>query len=87
MSGWVWCSGCAGGPEGAGLGWGRGGGGIGKPEALKHGFQGYWSRRITDEHRLVHKIAGACCRACRYVAYGKTITAIPCRRLDSDSVE
>ncbi len=30
--------------------------GIGKPEALKHGFQGYWSRRITDEHRLVYKI-------------------------------
>ena len=25
--------------------------GIGKPEPLKHGFQGYWSRRITDEHR------------------------------------
>ena len=31
--------------------------GIGKPEPLKHGFQGYWSRRITDEHRLVYKIA------------------------------
>jgi toxin YoeB len=30
--------------------------GIGKPERLKHGFQGYWSRRITDEHRLVYKI-------------------------------
>jgi toxin YoeB len=28
--------------------------GIGKPEPLKHGFQGYWSRRITDEHRLVY---------------------------------
>jgi toxin YoeB len=28
----------------------------GKPEPLEHGFQGYWSRRITDEHRLVHKI-------------------------------
>jgi toxin YoeB len=27
--------------------------GIGKPEALKHDFAGYWSRRITDEHRLV----------------------------------
>jgi toxin YoeB len=27
--------------------------GIGKPEPLKHGFQGYWSRRITDEYRLV----------------------------------
>ena len=29
--------------------------GIGKPEALKHGFSGYWSRRITDEHRIVYK--------------------------------
>jgi toxin YoeB len=27
--------------------------GIGKPEPLKHGFQGYWSRRINDEHRLI----------------------------------
>jgi toxin YoeB len=32
--------------------------GIGKPEALKHDFAGYWSRRITDEHRLVYKITG-----------------------------
>ena len=32
--------------------------GIGKPEPLKHGFQGYWSRRINDEHRLIHKIVG-----------------------------
>ncbi|GIT78580.1 toxin YoeB [Leifsonia sp. LS1] len=30
--------------------------GIGKPEALKHGFQGFWSRRITDEHRLVYTV-------------------------------
>ena len=29
--------------------------GLGKPEPLKHGFQGYWSRRITDEHRLIYK--------------------------------
>jgi toxin YoeB len=28
--------------------------GIGKPEALKHQLSGYWSRRITDEHRLVY---------------------------------
>ncbi|EWM15790.1 hypothetical protein KUTG_06094 [Kutzneria sp. 744] len=42
--------------------------GIGKPEALKHGFQRYWSRRITDEHRLVYKLAGDEIRiaACRY---------------------
>lgn len=30
--------------------------GIGKPEPLKRGFQGYWSRRITAEHRLVYKV-------------------------------
>lgn len=30
--------------------------GIGKPEALKHGLAGYWSRRINDEHRLVYKV-------------------------------
>lgn len=28
--------------------------GIGKPEPLKHGLSGYWSRRITDEHRMVY---------------------------------
>ncbi len=28
--------------------------GIGKPEPLKHALAGYWSRRITDEHRSVH---------------------------------
>lgn len=31
--------------------------GIGKPEALKHGLSGYWSRRINDEHRIVYKVA------------------------------
>ena len=30
--------------------------GIGKPEPLKHEFSRYWSRRITDEHRLVYRI-------------------------------
>ncbi|MDP1772963.1 MAG: Txe/YoeB family addiction module toxin [Methylobacter sp.] len=30
--------------------------GLGKPEALKHELQGYWSRRINDEHRLVYKV-------------------------------
>jgi toxin YoeB len=29
--------------------------GIGKPEHLKHGLAGYWSRRINDEHRIVYK--------------------------------
>ena len=32
--------------------------GIGKPEPLKHELSGYWSRRITDEHRLVYEIKG-----------------------------
>jgi toxin YoeB len=32
--------------------------GIGKPEPLKHGAQGYWSRRITAEHRIVYKKVG-----------------------------
>ena len=42
--------------------------GIGKPEPLKHGFSGYWSRRITDEHRLVHKVENDEIRiaGCRY---------------------
>jgi toxin YoeB len=31
--------------------------GLGKPEALKHEYSGYWSRRITDEHRLVYKVS------------------------------
>ena len=30
--------------------------GIGKPEPLKHGLSGYWSRRINDEHRIVYKL-------------------------------
>jgi toxin YoeB len=30
--------------------------GIGKPEPLKHGLAGYWSRRINDEHRIVYKV-------------------------------
>lgn len=32
--------------------------GIGKPEPLRHALSGYWSRRITDEHRIVYKIQG-----------------------------
>ena len=30
--------------------------GIGKPEALKHKYVGYWSRRIDEEHRLIYKV-------------------------------
>ncbi|MGH3492458.1 MAG: Txe/YoeB family addiction module toxin [Sciscionella sp.] len=33
-------------------------GGIGKPEPLRHAFAGAWSRRISDEHRLVHVVDG-----------------------------
>jgi toxin YoeB len=29
--------------------------GIGKPEPLKHQFKGYWSRRISQEHRIIYK--------------------------------
>lgn len=30
--------------------------GIGKPEPLRHTLAGAWSRRITDEHRLVYVV-------------------------------
>ncbi|MFZ5628856.1 MAG: Txe/YoeB family addiction module toxin [Spirochaetota bacterium] len=30
--------------------------GLGKPEPLRHQLQGYWSRRIDLEHRLVYKV-------------------------------
>lgn len=32
--------------------------GLGKPEPLKHGLSGWWSRRITSEHRLVYRVSG-----------------------------
>jgi toxin YoeB len=32
--------------------------GIGKPEPLKHALAGYWSRRLTDEHRMIYKVDG-----------------------------
>ena len=41
--------------------------GLGKPEALKHSLSGCWSRRITDEHRLVYEV------------YDNTIAIISCR--------
>jgi toxin YoeB len=31
--------------------------GIGKPEPLKHELSGFWSRRITNEHRLVYEVS------------------------------
>ncbi|ABM61569.1 Txe/YoeB family addiction module toxin [Halorhodospira halophila] len=30
--------------------------GLGKPEPLKHGLAGYWSRRIDEEYRMVYKV-------------------------------
>lgn len=41
--------------------------GIGKPEPLKADLTGYWSRRITDEHRLV------------YAATATEVTIVACR--------
>ena len=42
--------------------------GLGKSESLKHELSGYWSRRITDEHRLVYKVMdnGIFIASCRY---------------------
>ncbi|HKK39408.1 MAG TPA: Txe/YoeB family addiction module toxin [Cryomorphaceae bacterium] len=33
--------------------------GIGKPEALKHQYRGFWSRRINEEHRLIYRVMDA----------------------------
>ena len=30
--------------------------GVGKPEPLKYKYRGFWSRRITEEHRLIYKV-------------------------------
>ena len=42
--------------------------GIGKPEQLRHDLTGTWSRRITDEHRLIYLASDNDIRilACRY---------------------
>jgi toxin YoeB len=32
--------------------------GVGKPEPLKHALAGFWSRRITEEHRMVYRVDG-----------------------------
>ena len=42
--------------------------GTGKPEPLKNELSGCWSRRITDEHRLVYEVKDKKIRilACRY---------------------
>jgi toxin YoeB len=42
--------------------------GKGKPEPLKHHFSGYWSRRITEEHRLIYAVneAEVLILSCKY---------------------
>ena len=42
--------------------------GLGKPEALKHEWTGYWSRRIDKQHRLVYRVTDKAIEivACRY---------------------
>ncbi|MBP7479184.1 MAG: Txe/YoeB family addiction module toxin [Spirochaetaceae bacterium] len=42
--------------------------GLGKPEGLKGNLSGYWSRRITDEHRLVYKVSNdvLCIISCKF---------------------
>ena len=42
--------------------------GLGKPEQLKHELVGCWSRRITDEHRLVYEVSDCSISivSCRY---------------------
>lgn len=44
--------------------------GSGKPEALKHEYAGFWSRRLTEEHRLI------------YAVDPDAITVIACRSHD-----
>lgn len=36
----------------------NGNAGLGKPEPLRYGLDGYWSRRIDEKNRLVYKIVG-----------------------------
>jgi toxin YoeB len=52
--------------------------GLGKPEPLRRELAGFWSRRITSEHRLIYRVAGSPgadqrieIAACRY-HYGDT---------------
>ncbi|SFV59492.1 YoeB toxin protein [hydrothermal vent metagenome] len=42
--------------------------GLGDPEPLRYNWSGYWSRRITREHRLVYKVVDNEIRIaqCRY---------------------
>ena len=45
--------------------------GLGKPEALKANLSGWWSRRVTQEHRLVYRLVGE--------GEGRRIEIVQCR--------
>ena len=45
--------------------------GIGKPEPLRENLAGWWSRRITGEHRLVYRVVGE--------GKGQTLEIVQCR--------
>ena len=51
--------------------------GIGKPEPLKFGLKGFWSGRITGEHRLVYSITGT-------KEVDQKCTIVQCRFHDDD---
>lgn len=45
--------------------------GTGKPEALRQNLTGWWSRRITGEHRLVYRVRGT--------GEGQVLEVLSCR--------
>jgi toxin YoeB len=45
--------------------------GIGKPEPLRQNLAGWWSRRITGEHRLVYRVKGT--------GEGQALEVLSCR--------
>jgi toxin YoeB len=45
--------------------------GTGKPEPLRNELKGWWSRRITQEHRLVYRVSGT--------AESQTLEVVACR--------
>jgi toxin YoeB len=46
--------------------------GIGKPEPLKYKYKGFWSRRISEEHRLIYTVAESFCETMNSVRPGIT---------------
>ena len=43
--------------------------GIGKPEPLRHELSGWWSRRISGEHRLVYRVVGSGSEQALHIGY------------------